>query len=54
MSNVTIELARDGDLAEILRTFERFWGDRDFPRPLHHPIFFLQLTTALCASRRSG
>jgi ribosomal protein S18 acetylase RimI-like enzyme len=23
MSNVTIELARDGDLAEILRTFER-------------------------------
>lgn len=27
MSEATIGPARDGDLAEILRTFERFWGD---------------------------
>lgn len=29
MSDVVIEGVRDGDLAEILRNFERFWGDRD-------------------------
>jgi hypothetical protein len=27
MTEATIEPARDGDLAEILRTFDRFWGD---------------------------
>ncbi len=31
MDDITIEPVRDGDLAEILRTFERFWGDREFP-----------------------
>jgi hypothetical protein len=29
LSDVTIDGVRDGDLAEILRNFERFWGDRD-------------------------
>jgi ribosomal protein S18 acetylase RimI-like enzyme len=54
MSDVTIELARDGDLAEILRTFERFWGDRDFPRPLHHPIFFCEFGDTAFVARRDG
>ena len=42
-SRVRIEGARDGDLAEILRDFERFWGDGgDLVRHLHHPMFFLE------------
>jgi hypothetical protein len=40
MSDVTSVGVRDGDLAEILRNFERFWGDRDL-RHLHHPMFFV-------------
>jgi hypothetical protein len=28
MDDITFEPVRDGDLAEILRTFERFWGER--------------------------
>jgi len=43
MTEVTIERARDGDLAEILRNFGRFWGSNENPerlRHLHHPIFF--------------
>jgi hypothetical protein len=35
MSDITIDGVRDGDLAEILRNFERFWGNRDV-RHLHH------------------
>jgi hypothetical protein len=42
MSDIRIEGVRDGDLAEILRNFERFWGDRDLPRYLHYPMFFLE------------
>ena len=54
MSDVTIELARDGDLAEILRTFGRFWGDQDFPRPLHHPMFFCEFGDTAFVARRDG
>jgi hypothetical protein len=55
MSDVTIERARDGDLAEILRNFERFWGDKELPRHLHHPMFFCEFgDTALMARRLSG
>ena len=33
MSDITIVRVRDGDLAGILRNFERFWGDLEFPAP---------------------
>jgi len=55
MSEVTIEPARDGDLAEILRTFERFWGDHPqaaFLRNLHHPIFFREFADTAFVARR--
>lgn len=42
MTEVTIERAREDDLREILRNYERFWGDRDVPRVLHHPIFIYE------------
>jgi ribosomal protein S18 acetylase RimI-like enzyme len=42
MSDIAIEGVRDGDLAEILRNYERFWADRDIPQYLHHPMFFLE------------
>jgi ribosomal protein S18 acetylase RimI-like enzyme len=42
VSGIAIEGVRDGDLAEILRNYERFWSDRDLPRYLHHPMFFLE------------
>ena len=49
MSEPTIDGVRDGDLAEILRNFERFWGDRDL-RHLHQPMFFCEFAdTALVA-----
>lgn len=42
--------ARDGDLADILRDYHRFWGDREVPRALHHPVFFVEFgDTALVA-----
>ena len=47
--------ARDGDLAEIFRDFERFWGDHpnaDFLRHLHHPIFFREFADTAFAARR--
>src|SRR6266566_2438171 len=31
MSDIAVEGVRDGDLAEILRNYERFWGDRELP-----------------------
>lgn len=37
-----IQGARDGDLADILRDYPRFWGDSEFPRQLHHPMFFVE------------
>jgi len=55
MSEVTIEPARDGDLAEILRTFERFWGDHPqaaFLRNLHHPMFFREFADTAFVARR--
>lgn len=55
MTDVVIGGVRDGDLAEILRNFGRFWGDRDFPRLLHHPMFFLEFgDTAFVARDRTG
>jgi len=39
VTGVTIERARAADLSEILRNYQRFWGDRDVPRLLHHPMF---------------
>ena len=54
MSDVTIDLTRDGDLAEILRNFERFWGHRDFPRPLLHPIFFREFGDTAFMARRDS
>jgi ribosomal protein S18 acetylase RimI-like enzyme len=54
MSDIVIEGARDGDLAEILRNFERFWGDRDLPRYLHHPMFFLEFRDTAFVARDLG
>jgi ribosomal protein S18 acetylase RimI-like enzyme len=55
MSEVTIEPVRDGDLAEILRTFERFWGDvsdASILRPLHHPMFFREFADTAFMARQ--
>jgi ribosomal protein S18 acetylase RimI-like enzyme len=54
MSDIGIEGVRDGDLAEILRNFERFWGDRDLPRYLHHPMFFLEFGHMAFVARDLG
>ena len=54
MNDVTIGLARDGDLAEILRDFERFWGDRELLRTLHHPIFFCEFGDTAFVARKGG
>lgn len=54
MSDIAIEGVRDGDLAEILRSFERFWGDRDLPRYLHHPMFFLEFRDTAFVARDPG
>jgi ribosomal protein S18 acetylase RimI-like enzyme len=39
---MVIERVREGDLAEILRNFGRFWGDNDLIRSIHHPMFFIE------------
>jgi ribosomal protein S18 acetylase RimI-like enzyme len=55
-----IEPARDGDLAEILRNFDRFWGDSthvnlDMLRHFHHPMFFREFAdTAFVARTADG
>jgi len=54
MSDVAIEGAGEGDLAEILRNYERFWGDRDLPRYLHHPMFFLEFRDTAFVARDRG
>ena len=58
MSEVTIGPVRDGDLAEILRIFERFWGDQpnaDMLRHFHHPMFFREFAdTAFVARTADG
>lgn len=55
MSDVSIEPVRDGDLAEILGNFARFWGDHpgvDLLRHLHHPMFFREFAGTAFAARR--
>jgi ribosomal protein S18 acetylase RimI-like enzyme len=54
ISDIAIEGVRDGDLTEILRNFERFWGDRDLPRYLHHPMFFLEFRDTAFVARDLG
>lgn len=54
MRDIAIEGVRDGDLAEILRNYERFWGDRDLPRYLHHPMFFLEFGDTAFVARDPG
>jgi ribosomal protein S18 acetylase RimI-like enzyme len=54
VSDIAIEGVRDGDLAEILRDYERFWGDRDLPRYLHHPMFFLEFADTAFVARDQG
>jgi ribosomal protein S18 acetylase RimI-like enzyme len=55
MSDIAIEGVRDGDLGEILRNFERFWGgDRGLPRYLHHPMFFLEFGDTAFVARDLG
>jgi ribosomal protein S18 acetylase RimI-like enzyme len=54
MSNIAVEGVRDGDLAEILRNYRRFWGDRDLPRYLHHPMFFLEFGDTAFVARNLG
>ena len=56
MTDISIEQARDADLAEIMRNYERFWGDRDVPRILHHPMFFVEFgdTAFVARDRDSG
>jgi len=51
MRDIAIEGVRDGDLAEILRNYGRFWGDRDLPRYLHHPMFFLEFRDTAFVAR---
>jgi ribosomal protein S18 acetylase RimI-like enzyme len=54
VSDIAIEGVRDGDLAEILRDYERFWSDRDLPRYLHHPMFFLEFGDTAFVARDPG
>ena len=55
MTEVTIERAHAGDLSEIFQNYERFWGDRDVPRVLHHPIFIEEFgDTAFVARNPDG
>jgi ribosomal protein S18 acetylase RimI-like enzyme len=55
MSEVTIGRARVGDLGEILRDYERFWGDHTLPRYLHHPLFVYEFgDTAFVARQADG
>lgn len=54
MTDFVVERVRDGDLAEILRNFTRFWGDQDFPRHLHHPMFFLEFGDTAFVARGPG
>lgn len=43
--------ARDGDLADIMRDYHRFWGDSEFPRQLHHPMFFVEFGDTVFIAR---
>ena len=50
-SRIRIEGAGDGDLAEILREYEHFWGDIVLPRYLHHPMFFVEFRDTAFVAR---
>ena len=55
MTGITIERAdaTRGELAEILRNYERFWGDRgEALRYLHHPMFLLEFGDTAFVARR--
>jgi ribosomal protein S18 acetylase RimI-like enzyme len=55
MPEVSIDRVRDTDLAAILRDFDRYWGDRERMRPLHHPMFVVEFgDTALAARGPDG
>jgi ribosomal protein S18 acetylase RimI-like enzyme len=50
--------ARDGDLAGIMRDFDRFWGDSlhvnlDMLRHFHHPMFFREFADTAFVARRA-
>jgi ribosomal protein S18 acetylase RimI-like enzyme len=55
VKDITIGPVQYGDLAEILKNYQRFWGDREVPRTLHHPMFFIEFAdTALTARDADG
>jgi ribosomal protein S18 acetylase RimI-like enzyme len=54
VSDIAIEGIRNGDLAEILRNYERFWGNSSLPRYLHHPMFFLEFGDTAFVARDQG
>jgi len=52
---VTIGRAREADLGEILRDYDRFWRSRDVLLALHHPMFIHEFRdTAFVARRPDG
>ena len=59
MTEPVIGTARDGDLAEILRTFDRFWGDSthvnlDMLRHFHHPMFVREFADTAFVARQAS
>jgi ribosomal protein S18 acetylase RimI-like enzyme len=55
VSEIRIGPVRDGDLAEILRSFGRFWGDSpnaEMLRHFHHPMFFREFADTGFVARR--
>jgi ribosomal protein S18 acetylase RimI-like enzyme len=54
MSEVTIGRACVGGLGEILRDYERFWGDHTMPRYLHHPMFVYEFGDTAFVARQVG
>jgi ribosomal protein S18 acetylase RimI-like enzyme len=52
---IPIGQARPADLGEILGSYQHFWGDRELPRYLHHPMFVYEFgDTAFVARRPDG
>jgi predicted GNAT superfamily acetyltransferase len=54
MTKVAIGRTRDTDLARILADYPRFWGDREGPRALHHPMFVIEFADTAFVARRDG
>lgn len=50
-AEISIGRIREGDLREILRDYARFWGDRELPRYLHHPMFVYEFGDTAFAAR---